>query len=307
VRHPDVQLADLAERQHGVVSRRQMTALGLSESAIRHRIEVRRLHRVYSSTYALALPLHRYARYMAAVLASGDGAVLSHRSAAHLLGMAAAPGSIDVTVACSGSRRRRGITVHVTRSMPEDDVTSVELVRCTTAMRTLVDLAGVVRHERQLRRALERAHELNIFDRIALDAVLGRSSGRRGIGLLRRLIGDLPDTPPPLASELERELFALLVAAGLPLPIVNAYIGMLQVDFHWPAVKLVVETDGRATHGHAIAFHRDRDRDLYLQERGWRVIRLTWRQISAEPERVAALLRRWLQPAGDTDSGRTAT
>ncbi len=86
----------------------------------------------------------------------------------------------------------------------------------------------------------------------------------------------------------------LIRRARLPFPVVNGHVGMLQVDFHWPAHRLVVETDGRATHGHAIAFHRDRDRDLYLQERGWRVIRITWRQVRDEPQRIAAVLRRHL-------------
>jgi very-short-patch-repair endonuclease len=72
----------------------------------------------------------------------------------------------------------------------------------------------------------------------------------------------------------------------------------LEVDFHWPPFKLVVETDGKATHGHPIAFHRDRDRDLYLQERGWRVLRLTWRQVTEEPQRVVALLRRLFAELG---------
>jgi very-short-patch-repair endonuclease len=164
-------------------------------------------------------------------------------------------------------------------------------------MRTLVDLAAVVRHERHLRRALERAHELQIFDRAALDDVLARSHGRRGTASLRRLLNELSDTQAPVSSELERRFLETMVAAGLPRPVVNAHIGALQVDFHWPTFRLVVETDGRATHGHAIAFNRDRDRDLYLQERGWRVLRLSWRQVVDEPERVAAVLRSLLREA----------
>lgn len=297
--HPDVRLAALAAAQHGVVSRRQLASIGLTDSAIRHRIEVHRLHRIHTSVYAVGLPLLRWGGYMAAVLASGQLAILSHRAAAALSGLRhASSGPVDVTVPSAGGRRRRGITLHVTRSLPSSDVTTNEGIPCTTPMRTLVDLAAVSQHERELRRALERSLELNLFDRISLDAVLERSSGRRGMRMLRRVLARLPDEPPPVASELERIFLALVLAAGLPTPEVNAPIGILQADFQWPAFKVAVETDGQATHGHAIAFHRDRDRDLYLQARGWRVIRLSWRQVVDEPQRVASVLRRWLIPLG---------
>ena len=170
-------------------------------------------------------------------------------------------------------------------------------------MRTLVDLAGVIHHERELQRALEKSLELNLFDRTALDAILERSRGRRGIRLLRRLLTQLPDEPPPTWSELERTFIELVRGAGLPPPVVNAQIGAFCVDFHWPQHNLVVETDGRATHGHAIAFQRDRDRDLYLQDRGWRVLRLSWRQVVHEPERVVRVLGRLLAELGFGGAG----
>jgi very-short-patch-repair endonuclease len=152
-------------------------------------------------------------------------------------------------------------------------------------------MAGTRISDRQLARALERTLELRIFDRLVIDSTLGRSGGKRGTGRLLRLLATLSDEDAPTRLELERRFLALVRQAGLPTPVVNAYIGELEVDFQWPAWRLVVETDGRATHGHEIAFHRDRDRDLYLQERGWQVIRLTWRQVMNEPERVVALLR----------------
>ena len=296
--HPDVRLADLAARQHGVVSRAQLRVIGLSDSAIRHRVAVKRLHRIHTSIYAVALPLLPRARYMAAVLACGEGAALSHNAAAAHIGLRAAPGGpIDVTVVRAGGRRRPGIALHVTGSLPDPEVMEKEGIRCTTPMRTLVDLAAVVRHPAELKRALERALVLDLFDRCKFDAVVEGSNGRRGLRLLRDLAADLADEAPPVSSELERLTLEIIVGGRFPDPVINGHIGELQVDFHWPDHKLVVETDGAATHGHAIAFHRDRERDLALQARGWRVIRLTWRQVVSEPERVMATLRRYL-PAG---------
>ena len=171
----------------------------------------------------------------------------------------------------------------------------VENIPCTTWARTLVDLAPVV-NKRQLGRALERTLELNLFDRKTVDGVLESSNGRRGIGRLRRLLAELPNEPLPNANTFERRLLELVRAGGLPFPVVNGHIGALQVDFHWPDQRVAVETDGRGTHGHAIAFHRDRDRDLTLALADWHVIRLTWRQVLYEPDRVTTALRRLLRP-----------
>ena len=288
-------MAEVAARQHGVISRSQLMALGHTAESIKRRLRIGRLHRIHSGVYAVGhTALLPGSRYMAAVLAVGDGAVLSHKAAAARLGLRPPPaGPIDVTVLQAGGRRHNGLAVHVTRSLPDSEVTEVESIPCTTWARTLVDVAARM-NERQLTRALERTVALRIFDRTAMDAALRRSKGKRGTGRLRRVLADLGDEAPPTASELERRFLQLVQTAGLPYPVVNGHVGELQVDFHWPEHELVVETDGRATHGHAIAFHRDRDRDLHLQARGWRVIRLSWRQIVYEPERVVSVLRKWL-------------
>ncbi len=286
----------MATRQHGIVSRQQLLAAGFTGRAVDHRIAAGRLHPLHPGVYAVGhAALGPRARYMAAVLACGDDAILSHMSAARLWGLRGTPsGPVEVLVARRGGRRHRGITVHVTRWLPDSEVTDEEGIRCTTPARTLVDLAAVVRYPREVRRALERSLELNLFDRVALDAVLERSNGRRGIRMLRSALSDLPDEPPPTAVEIERRLLELIRDSGLPHPVINGQIGGLQVDFHWPAQRVVVETDGGATHGHAIAFHRDRARDLELELANWHVIRLTWRQILHERARVIAALRRRL-------------
>jgi hypothetical protein len=242
---------------------------------------------------------------MAAVLACGDDAVLSHRSAASLLNLLPiGSGRIDVTVTVR--RRRPSIAVHETGTLEKADITVCSRIPCTSLARTLIDLAGVVT-PRMLHRALEQALVLRIFDRAPLDDALARSNGRRGIGTLRGLLADLADEPPFVRSELERRFIELVRQAGLPPPVVNGFIAGYEVDFHWPAQRLVVETDGRYTHARALAFERDRRRDLDLELAGWHVIRITWRQVTEEPQRVIEILRAWLHwrsPFGRSSGSR---
>ena len=292
--HVDVTISQLAAIQHGVVSRRQLTAAGVGRSHIEHRIAVQLLHPVHAGVYALGRrTLSASGTYLAAVMACGDGAVLSHRSAAALLGMR--PSSSrrpEVTTPRRGARRQPGIAVHRTRSLPTDHVIVRDGVPCTSFARTLIDLAAVL-HVRDLDRALEQSVVLGLFDGRAMDAALAQANGRRGIRRLRRLRARLADEPPILRSEIERRFLRLVQRAGLPAPVANAPIGVrdYQPDFHWPQQRLVVETDGRATHATPHGFERDRRRDLDLQLAGWRVVRITWSQLHSEPHRVTALLR----------------
>ena len=245
---------------------------------------------------------------MAAVLACGRHALLSHGDAANLLGLLpVGTGAIHVTTQRTGVRRIQGIATHRTRSLPDDEVTVCEVIPCTTVARTLVDLAGSV-SERRLRRALEQALLLRVFDLGATRRALERARGRRGTGVLRDLLAEVQDDPPITRSELERLLLDLLRKAGLPPPVVNGLVEGHEVDFHWPTQRLIVETDGRATHGHALAFHTDRQRDLDLGLAGWHVLRLTWRQVAHAPERVVALLRSRLESASSREHrpGRAA-
>ena len=285
-------VARLATRQHGVVSRRQLLAIGLGRDAIRYRVKAGRLHTLHHGVYAVGHPLLLpCSRYMAAVLASGSKAVLSHWSAAALWGLRDAPsGDVEVTVLRSGGGQRpRGIRVHATRSLAEAEVDTCDGVPCTSPARTLVDLAAVL-NGRQLRRALERSVELRCFDGAALGAALARARGRRGAGVLRAMLAGLPDEPAPARTELERRFLELVREEGLPMPVVNAHVGMYQVDFHWPHRRLIVETDGRATHDTARQFEEDRRRDLELTLAGWHVVRVGWHQVH-RPRLVATLLR----------------
>jgi very-short-patch-repair endonuclease len=286
----DVALANLAERQHGVVTLGQLRSLGLTASGVRDRAVRGRLHRVHRGVYSVGHPLLTgRGRLMAAVLACGHDAVLSHRSAAGWWGLR--PDSrrqVDVTLP-RRTRGRTGIDVHATATLRPEDVTVHDGVPCTSVARTLLDLAEVV-DRRGVERAVEQAEVLRLYDGNAMEEVLARAAGRRGAEILRRLA---PAPGPGLtASELEERFLALCRTAALPQPEVNAWLalgdGTIKADFLWRAERLLVETDGHASHGTRGAFERDRRRDQQLVVAGFRVVRFTWRQVAAEPDLVSA-------------------
>jgi very-short-patch-repair endonuclease len=286
---PDLAIAELAERRHGVVSRRQLLAAGVTDRMIRRRVERRQLYRVHSGAYSVTKHPTAFGLFIAAVFACGESAVLSHGSAAALWDLRPRRGArVDVLVSNSGRPEQRGIRIRTTRSLHPAEVASHHGIPCTSVARTIVDLGATLKTP-ELRRVLERALILRLFDRRALDAALERATGRRGTGILRRVLEGLDDTPPT-RSELERRFLQLLRDASLPSPITNGQVNGYEVDFHWPDARLIVETDGRATHDNPFAFERDRQRDFDLSLAGWTVIRITWRQLRDEPERVIALL-----------------
>lgn len=181
--------------------------------------------------------------------------------------------------------------------MAEDDIVTRHGIPCASVARTLLDLAAVG-STRILDRALEQAQILRLYDHRAIEAVLARANGRGGAAALRRRVQDLADEPAPTRSELERRFLELVRCAGLPLPVVNGLVCGYEVDFHWPRQRLVVETDGRWVHGTQVAFERDRRRDLDLELAGWRVLRLTWRQVVESPGDVTAALHCRLRTNG---------
>ena len=288
--HPDRIAARFAERQHELVTRRQLLGAGVSDKAIRHRLAVQRFMEVHPTVYSVAAKLSAKGRYLAAVLACGEGAVLSHRSAADLLGLRPTSSSIlEITVPHGATRRPAGVRTHQTRSLHPDDTTTVDAIPTTTWPRTLADLAATL-EPRQLGRALERAMILRLFDLNQVRAAIERSNGRRGIGKLRHLVEQLTPELSPTREELEKRFLELIDEHGLPRPRVNKEVEGLEVDFHWPDRRLIVETDGRETHDTPLAFERDRRRDLQLELAEWHVLRLTWRMVVHRPAEVAALL-----------------
>ena len=293
-RSPDRVIAELARRQHGVVSRAQLVAAGLGPGAIEHRERMGRLHRLHRGVYAVGhRRLTRQGRWMAAVLACGEGAVLSHRSAAALWGIRrAAAAAVDVSVPTrAGRARHAGIAVHRPRRLTDADRTQHDAIPVTTPARTLADLAAILTPP-QLERAVTATEELRLFD---LHAVTAAARGRPGSAALTRVLAAWT-TVEITRSELEDRFLALCHDHGLPRPAVNGRVHGYEVDFHWPAQRLVVEADSRRHHATRAAFEADRARDADLLVAGYRVVRFTYAQITdghhAAARTLRALLRR---------------
>jgi very-short-patch-repair endonuclease len=270
---PDLRVARIATKQHGLVTTTQLRAAGLYRSAVSRRVMAGRLHRLHRGVYAVG---HRRLSFeghcLAAVLACGDDAVLSHRSAAALWGMLPpAPGPIAVTLPTYGGRAsRQGIAIHRSVTLTLDATTRRAGVPVTTPARTLDDLARAVPplHQRAQRRALD----------------------------LRLVTADALGPDPDLTrSELERLFLRLCSHYWLPRPQVNVRVGPYEVDFLWRDCSVIVETDGYRHHGSRSAFESDRARDAHLQTLGYRVLRFTYRQVQEAPGAVAASLRRVLE------------
>jgi len=292
---PDEIIASIAGRQHRVVARRQRRAAGVTRDAVRHRIRVGRLYEQHPGVFSVGTSeLDRLARLMAAVLAAGEAAVVSHSSGAEHLGLLRpVAGPIHVTVPGTNGGERAGLVVHATRRLERSDWTRRHRIPVTTAERTLIDLAADPRIERML----EQAFALKLIGPTRMREALTHANGRPGTKNLRRLLRRLLEPSKLTRSELERLFLRVLAEAGLPMPLVNRHRASHRVDFVWPDHGLVVETDGRATHDNAYAFHEDRRRDLDLELSGLHVIRLSWWQIVEEPERVVCLLRTRLRAA----------
>jgi very-short-patch-repair endonuclease len=290
-----VEIGRLAERQHGLVSVAQLQSLGLGRAAVSKRTQYGRLTRIHRGVYAVGhrrLTMHGH--WMAAVLAYGPRAVLSHRSAAGLHGIRPdnRPNT-DITLPSPSARPRSGIDVHRSTTLVPADVTEVDGIPCTSLARTLLDLGDVV-GRRALERAIDQAEVLRVFDLRAVEDVLSRAGGRRGAGLLKRVLAEY-DGPTLTDKELEERFMALCRKASLPTPAVNTWITLdggvaYKVDFLWRAERLAVETDGWGSHGTRQAFENDRRRDRRLRLAGWHVVRFTWRDVEREPDEVTDVL-----------------
>jgi very-short-patch-repair endonuclease len=281
-RGADAALARIAARQHGVVSAQQLYAAGLLPSGVSDRVRAARLHRIHRGVYAVGHPnIGNEGRWMAAVLACGERAVLSHRSAAQLWGMirarrpssASAYGdqdSIDVTVRGDGGRAARaGIRIHRSLTLSPAHLTRRGGIPVTNPARTLEDLRRVL-PGKQFAQALREAE------------------------FLRLPIGNA-FKPDRTRTDLEGMFLSLARRHRLPQPEVNVRIDRYRVDFLWRAQRLIVEVDGWESHRTRSAFEEDRARDARLKILGYEVLRFTWRQIEHDGRAAARAVRELLR------------
>jgi very-short-patch-repair endonuclease len=275
----DAEIARVAARQHGVVSLSQLEKIGVHRQGRTTRLRAGRLHRVHREVFAVGhRGLSKAGRWMAAVLACGPGAVLSHTSAGELWGMirprrppsrAAVDAAVHITVTSESGRRRRGIVVHRSRTLSAADVTDRHGIPVTTPSRTLADLRRTL-PPKAFAAALREAE----FLRLPIDPAL---------------------EPDGTRSEMEAAFLTICRRHRLPLPEVNVRMGEFDVDFLWPERLLVVEVDGWEAHQGRSAFETDRARDLKLKLLGYDVVRFTWRRLTGDQAGVAGALRELLR------------
>jgi hypothetical protein len=294
----EMAVARLARCQHGVVARRQLLELGFSRDQIGRRIRRGSLHVVQRGVYAAGHTLVSvWGKWMAAVLTCGTGSALSHRSAGELWGIISrAGGSIEVT-SPGRWRAHRGVTVHQA-SIPGDEISIIDGIPVSGVSRTLLDLASVLSRDR-LEQALNEAEVLGLTDRISVPALLARYPRRPGTVKLRAILNDAGRARGVTRRELERRFAVALASTDLPRPHRNADVAaagrFFEVDCLWRTQRLIVELDGGFVHGTWRASERDRERDRLLMADGWRVVRITWRQLRDDAPAVIADLRRLLR------------
>ena len=291
-RHVDGAIARVAGRQHGVISRGQLRELGIKDSAIGYRVAAGRLHRLHRGVYAVG---HRvvgmHGRWMAATLACGPGAALSHASAAALWDLRpSAATTIDVSVSTAGGRNRAGLRIHRHPGLRPGEIIRHHGIPVTTPSRTILDLAATL-NRRQLERALDQAEIQELTDMRALDAIAQAHPGHRGARKLTAALATHTPGTTLTRSELEERFLDLCRVHGLPRPHVNATAAGLEVDFLFAKQRLIVETDGWRYHRSRSAFERDRRRDATLTAAGYRTLRLTHRQLTTDHQAVARALR----------------
>ena len=279
-------LFGFAERQHGVVARWQLLDVGLSPGTITRALAGGRLHVVWRGVYAIGRPqLSQYGRWMAAVLRCGPEAVLSHRCAAALWGMIAAPGELEVSVPVSTLRRVPGIVIRRRRRL-DGDVTRCHRIPVTNPVFTLIDVATALGRGK-LEAAINAADKNDLVDPDELRLEL-QATRRHGTKALRQVLDRRTFTLTD--SELERRFLPIARRAGLPKPETGVRLNGFKVDFHWAHLGLVVETDGLRYHRTPAQQARDRLRDQAHTAAGLTQLRFTHAQVRYESAYVQGTL-----------------
>ena len=284
----DVAMARLAAVQFGVVTSAQLADLGFSSSAISRMVASGRLIRLYRGVYAVGHSrLIARGRWLAAVLACGDEAVLSHRDAAALSDLRRSERSrIDVTVPGRRGSGQQGIQIHRVRRLSPDEITEIDGIRVTTIARTLFDLCDVI-PATQVRRAFEQAERMGELDSRALHLVAERAHGRHALKVFLPLLAEDHADSARAKSDLEARFLDFVRERGLPVPAVNAMVGGYEVDAYWRGTKLIVELDSWAFHRSKRSFHADRAKWLDLRSQGFDVLAVTDSMLRHQPCRIA--------------------
>lgn len=271
-----------------MVTRTQLLERGLSRKAVQHRIATGRLHPLGRGVYAVGRPeLSSHGRWAAAALSCGPDAVLSHGSAAALWGIRdQAAATIDITVPPHVHRRRPGVRLH-RHPLDPSERTAKHGIPVTVVERTLLDV-GTTIGRRRLEAAINEADKLGLTDPESLRATLDGYAGRPGVAILREVLDR--QTFALTDSELERRFLPIARRAGLPLPETGRRLNGFKVDFYWPELGLVVETDGLRYHRTPAQQARDRLRDQAHSAAGLTPLRFTHSQVRHEPRHVQATL-----------------
>jgi hypothetical protein len=271
-----------------VLSRTQLLELGFTRRQIERRLDSGRLHRVRAGIYAVGRPgLTRYGHWMAAVLACGDGAVLSHSSAAALWRIGSEREAIEVSLRTPSARRRPGLHTHRRPSLQDRDLTTRHGIPVTGPVQTLVDLTpGLDR--RGIERAINEADKYDLVHPPDLRRALEERAGAAGVRRLRTVLDRR--TFRLTRGELERRFLPLAHEASLPVPATCHWLNGFEVDFHWPDLGLVVETDGLRYHRTPAEQARDRLRDQTHTAAGLTQLRFTHEQVRYEPAHVTEIL-----------------
>jgi very-short-patch-repair endonuclease len=273
-------IAAVARKQHGVLTLAQLLDTGLAKGAVERRTKSGFFRRLHHGVYLVGpAPLPR-SREMAAVLACGSSTLLSHRSAISAWGMAPgrpAPIAVEVMVIGRHAPKRPGIRARRVSGMDDSERTQLDGIPITTPARTLLDYA-LLATPRESERAIAVAYREGLATPAELAGLVARRKGRPGVRALRQVLADHPE-PAFTRSEAEERLLALIRAAKLPPPEVNALVDGYEIDFFWREARVAVEVDGYRYHSSRHSFEKDRRRAVHFAARGVQVVPVSWRQI----------------------------
>lgn len=301
-RRIDERISAITRRQHGVIARRQLLAAGLSAGGIASRLRYGRLFPVIRGVHSPSPHVDTWGRRYAAVLAAGgdpldderaDLVVLSHWSAAQVHDLITRqPGRHEVTSVGTGTRRQAAVRIHRARALSPEDVVRVHGLPVTGPARTILDIA-VQASATRVRQLIREAEYRRLVTAGSIAAVVERNWAHAGARLVRRVdprTAEAALLQTPIEDRMRTVLDRLPLNAPISQhPVTGASGRPYRADFAWPDLRLIVETDGRASHDRSTSFQSDRERDADLAAVGWLTLRFTWLQLN-DPERVAATI-----------------